>query len=57
MLKPFWIWDIEEHNCEDIKTNGNLVIGLSPTLGNSNVSLSIFINANRTINIIGISEI
>jgi hypothetical protein len=21
---PFWIWDIEEHNCEDIKTNGEL---------------------------------
>jgi hypothetical protein len=21
--KPFWIWNIEEHKQEDIKTNGN----------------------------------
>ena len=21
--KPFWIWDIEEHKQEDIKTNGD----------------------------------
>jgi hypothetical protein len=30
--KPFWIWDIEEHKQEDIKTNGdccfNHIIGL-----------------------------
>jgi hypothetical protein len=21
--KPFWIWDVEEHKAEDIKTKGN----------------------------------
>src|ERR671922_1517982 len=30
--KPFWIWNIEEHKLEDIKTNGNCcfnhIIGL-----------------------------
>ena len=30
--KPFWIWNIEEHKQEDIKTNGNCcfnhIIGL-----------------------------
>ena len=30
--KPFWIWDIEEHKQEDIRTNGdccfNHIIGL-----------------------------
>jgi hypothetical protein len=30
--KPFWIWDIEEHKYEDVKTNGdccfNHIIGL-----------------------------
>jgi hypothetical protein len=30
--KPFWIWDVEEHKQEDIKTNGdccfNHIIGL-----------------------------
>ena len=34
--KPFWIWNIEEHKLEDIKTNGdccfNHIIGL-PTKG------------------------
>ena len=34
--KPFWIWDIEEHKQQDIKTNGdccfNHIIGL-PTKG------------------------
>ncbi|MFL6370580.1 MAG: hypothetical protein ACJ72F_07080, partial [Nitrososphaeraceae archaeon] len=32
MNKPFWIWNIEEHKHEDIKTNGeccfNHIIGL-----------------------------
>jgi hypothetical protein len=23
--KPFWIWNIEEHKQEDIKTNGDLL--------------------------------
>jgi hypothetical protein len=31
--KPFWIWDMEEHKQEDIKTNGdccfNHIIGLT----------------------------
>jgi hypothetical protein len=31
--KPFWIWNIDEHKQEDIKTNGrccfNHIIGLS----------------------------
>jgi hypothetical protein len=30
--KPFWIWDVEEHKQEDVKTNGdccfNHIIGL-----------------------------
>ena len=33
--KPFWIWDVEEHKQEDIKTNGdccfNHIIGLPTT--------------------------
>jgi hypothetical protein len=32
--KPFWIWDIEEHKKEDIKTKGNCcfnhIIGFQP---------------------------
>ena len=36
--KPFWIWDVQEHKQEDIKTNGdccfNHIIGLSQKDGN-----------------------
>ena len=36
--KPFWIWDIEEHKQEDIRTNGdccfNHIIGLPQKDGN-----------------------
>jgi hypothetical protein len=36
--KPFWIWNIEEHKLEDIKTNGdccfNHIIGLPQKDGN-----------------------
>ena len=36
--KPFWIWDIEEHKLEDIKTNGdccfNHIIDLPQKDGN-----------------------
>ena len=36
--KPFWIWDIEEHKLEDIKTKGyccfNHIIGLPQKNGN-----------------------
>jgi hypothetical protein len=36
--KPFWIWNIEEHKQEDIKTNGdcyfNHIIGLPQKDGN-----------------------
>ncbi|MFL6378163.1 MAG: hypothetical protein ACJ72R_11955 [Nitrososphaeraceae archaeon] len=36
--KPFWIWNIEEHKQEDIKTNGdccfNYIIGLPQKNGN-----------------------
>jgi hypothetical protein len=36
--KPFWIWNIEEHKQEDIKTNGdccfNHIIGLPQKNGN-----------------------
>jgi hypothetical protein len=36
--KPFWIWDVEEHKREDIKTNGdccfNHIIGLPQKDGN-----------------------
>jgi hypothetical protein len=36
--KPFWIWNIEEHKQEDIKTNGNCCfnhfIGLPQKDGN-----------------------
>ena len=35
--KPFWIWDIEEHKQEDIRTNGNCcfnhIIGLPTKQG------------------------
>ena len=26
--KPFWIWNVEEHKQEDIKTSGGCIIGL-----------------------------
>jgi hypothetical protein len=36
--KPFWIWDVEEHKQEDIRTNGdccfNHIIGLPQKDGN-----------------------
>jgi len=36
--KPFWIWNVEEHKQEDIKTNGrcyfNHIIGLPQKDGN-----------------------
>jgi hypothetical protein len=36
--KPFWIWNIEEHKLQDIKTNGNCcfnhIIGLPQKDGN-----------------------
>jgi hypothetical protein len=28
--KPFWIWNIEEHKQEDIKTNGGEDIQINP---------------------------
>jgi hypothetical protein len=42
--KPFWIWNIEEHKQEDIKTNGdccfNHMIGLPQKDGNDNLYMS-----------------
>ncbi|MFL6441392.1 MAG: hypothetical protein ACJ702_05490 [Nitrososphaeraceae archaeon] len=36
--KPFWVWSVEEHKLEDIRTNGdccfNLIIGLPQKDGN-----------------------
>ena len=36
--KPFWIWNVEEHKLEDIRTNGdscfNHIIGLPQKDGN-----------------------
>jgi hypothetical protein len=26
--KPFWIWNAEDHRAEDIRTNGDHIIGL-----------------------------
>jgi hypothetical protein len=39
--KPFWIWNIERHKQEDVRTNGdccfNHIIGLPQRDGNDNI--------------------
>jgi hypothetical protein len=41
--KPFWIWNVEEHKKEDIKTNGNCcfnhIVGLPTKEGRKKQSL------------------
>jgi hypothetical protein len=38
--KPFWIWDIEEHKQEDIRTNGDCCFSLVYQVGIQLTSLS-----------------